>query len=181
VPTVKKLADEELARQQKLGAQSCRGLLGSPDLGILGGDRHAKRVFDEVLAREKEMSGAWAVFYHSYNTPAIVYEVQAAVARVLFRFSARHGTLPRILMKPFAKIPDAAAAVKTFPTWSDNDHNQQWKSVGISCTTSCVSTDSEPLATPTQAFLRGYQGAPDINVQGKLENLLQDCGWPRQR
>jgi len=70
VPTVKKLADEELARQQKLGAQSCRGLLGSPDLGILGGDRHAKRVFDEVLAREKEMSGAWAVFYHSYNTPA---------------------------------------------------------------------------------------------------------------
>merc|ERR550525_1404797 len=102
----------------------------------------------------------------------MVYEVQASIARVLFRFGARHGVLPRLLKKPFEKIPDAAAMLKAFPTWPDQDHNPAFKAVGICCSTSLVSTD--PEATPTQVFLHGY-AASAVSI-AVLEKLLRDCG-----
>merc|ERR1712056_160784 len=94
---------------------------------------------------------------------------------VLFRFSAKHGVLPRLLKRPFDKIPDAAAMLAAFPTWPDQDHNPAFKSVGICCSTSLVSRD--PEATPTQVFLGGYgASAVDIKV---VEKLLSDCGTPK--
>jgi len=151
---------------------------GSPDFSPVSHHAHAHKLFEEMLTREKKMCGEWVVFYHSYNSPAIIYELNAAIGRVLFNFRSQHACLPRILKAPFSKLPDAEAAMKAFPSWPDNDHNQTWKSVGISCTTSLVSTD--PEATPTHVFLSGYQGAPDIGVQGKLEKLLGDCGTPKK-
>merc|ERR1719163_477993 len=108
---IPRLEASEVAKQQGLGAQSCRGV-GRPDLSPLCGHVHGEKVFREMLARERALCGEWVAFYHSYNSPALVYEVQAAVARVLFNFGARHGVLPRLLKKPFDKIPDAAAMLK---------------------------------------------------------------------
>lgn len=164
-------ADTEVLEQRRRGGQSCRGI-GQPDLSPLGGDPHALRVFRELLGRERALAGAWAAFYHSYNSPALVYEVQATVAKVLFRFSAQHGSLPRLLKKPFDKLQDAAAVLKAFPTWPDQDHNSAFKAVGICCSTSLVSTD--PEATPTQVFLQGY-AASTVSI-AVLEKLLRDCG-----
>jgi len=103
---------------------------------------------------------------------ALVYEVQAAIAGVLFKFSARHGCLPRLLKAPFADLPDAAAMLKAFPTWPDQDHNPAFKRVGICVTTSLVSPD--PEATPTHVFLNGY-AASNVSI-AVLEKLLRDCG-----
>merc|ERR1739844_316988 len=106
----------------------------------------------------------------------MIYEVQAAIAKVLFKFGARHGVLPRLLKKPFEKIPDAAAMLAAFPTWPDQDHNPAFKSVGICCSTSLVSRD--PEATPTEVFLSGY-GASMVNIS-VVEKLLADCGTPKK-
>jgi len=162
----------DVAEQAGYGAQSCRGLASSPDLSPLGGDTHAVRVFKQMLAREYAMAGDWVAFYHSYNSSAMVYEVQASIARVLFKFGAKHGSLPRLLKKPFEKVPDAPAMLKAFPTWPDQDHNPAFKAVGICATTSLVSLD--PEATPTQVFLAGY-AASLVNIK-VLEKLLMDCG-----
>ena len=54
------------------------------------------------------MCGEWAVFYHSYSAAALLYEVQAAVAAVLFRFKSSFAVMPRLLLKGFNDIPDAA-------------------------------------------------------------------------
>lgn len=35
---------------------------------------------------------------------ALLYEVQAAVAAVLFRFKSKYSSLPRLLVKPFLKV-----------------------------------------------------------------------------
>jgi len=161
-----------VAKQQEYGAQSCRGLKGGPDLSPLGGHVHGEKVFREMLARERALCGEWVAFYHSYNSPALVYEVQAAIAGVLFNFSARHGCLPRLLKAPFADLPDAPAMLKAFPTWADRDLNPAFKSVGICVTTSLVSPD--PEATPTNVFLTGY-AASSISIS-VLEKLLRDCG-----
>mmetsp|Transcript_95132 Transcript_95132/g.188467 ORF Transcript_95132/g.188467 Transcript_95132/m.188467 type:complete len:594 (+) Transcript_95132:96-1877(+) len=170
------LLDAEFITQQRtFGAQSCRGL-SSPDLSPLGGNKHAVKVFRQMLARETALAGEWACFYHSYNSPALVYEVQAAVAKVLFNFGARHGVLPRLLKSSFEHIPDAAAMLKAFPTWPDQDHNVNFKRVGICCSTSLASPD--PEATPTHMFMQGYGvSVVGINV---VEKLLADCGTPRK-
>jgi len=172
--TLEPLDEDFVVQQRALGAQSCRGV-ASPDLSPLGGDTHAVKLFKRMFAKETDMAGEWACFYHSYNTPALIYEVQAAVAKVLFKFGAKHGVLPRLQKRPFEKIPDAAAMLKAFPTWPDQDHNHAFKSVGICCSTSLVSHD--PEATPTQVFLHGY-GVSTVGVE-IVEKLLVDCGTPK--
>lgn len=174
--TTAEVLDKDFVKKQNAhGAQSCRGL-GKPDLRPLVGNPHATKVFEQMLEKEKMMAGEWACFYHSYNTPALVYEVQAAVAKVLFRFGAQYGVLPRLLKKPFEKISDAGEMLKAFPSWPDQDHNQAFKNVGICVSTSLVSTD--PEATPTQVFLGGY-GVSVVGVE-VVEKLLADCGTPKE-
>jgi len=173
--TLDRLDDDFIAQQRTLGAQSCRGL-SSPDLSPLGGNKHAIKVCKQMLAREAALAGEWACFYHSYNSPALVYEVQAAIAKVLFNFGAKHGVLPRLLKASFERIPDAAAMLKAFPTWPDQDHNVAFKQVGICCSTSLASPD--PEATPTHTFMHGY-GASAVGIE-VVEQLLRDCGTPRK-
>lgn len=171
-PATNRLPTDEFHAQCRLGAQSCRGITGKPNLAPLGGNQHALRVFNRMLARERELAGDWGVLYHSYNSPALIYEVQAAIAKILFHFSAKHGALPRLLKQPFEDIPDAPAMLRAFPTWPDKDHNPAFKQVGLCCTTSLVSPD--PEATPTQVFLTGY-AASTVSI-AVLEKLLSDCG-----
>jgi hypothetical protein len=167
----------DLTRQRELGAQTSRGLQGWPSFAGAFARKpqfaaHAEQAFGELLNREMQMAGEWAVFYHLYNTSALVYEVQAAIASVLFKFGNSYGSLPRLLKEPFRKLQDAAAVVDAFPRWPDNDHNPEFKGVGICCTTSLVAPD--PEATPTEFFLNGY-GVMTVGVE-VLEKLLTDCG-----
>lgn len=163
------LQSSEITAQKHLGAQSRRG--GVPaELSML--IPFAQKLFQEMLSREGRMAGEWGVFYHSFSTPAFVYEVQAAVAKVLFGFGSEYCSLPRLLKQPFEALPDASAVLKTFPSWPDKDHNPSFKKVGICCSTSLVSSD--PEATPTQVFVQGY-GASQVGVD-VLCKLLQDCG-----
>merc|ERR1711972_967591 len=95
-----------VAAQQKKGEQSLRKT--KRDFGpLVSNDKHGTKCFDEMLKNEKEFCGEWVVFYHSYSCAAILYEVQAAVGSVLFRFKAEFAGLPRILAHGFKKIPDA--------------------------------------------------------------------------
>jgi len=155
-------------------AQSLRGV-DRPDFSPLGHDRHALRLFEEMLTRESKMADKWVVMYHSYTSSALVYEVQAALAGVLFNFGAQYGSLPRLLKEPFTSLPDAKAVIKAFPSWPQRDCSPEFKSVGICCSTSLVSHD--PEATPTEVFLGGY-AASTVSIS-VLEKLIQDCGLRR--
>lgn len=125
-----------------------------------------------MLDREKKLSADWAVFYHSYNSPALIYEVQAALASVLFHFQSQHGVLPRLLKAPFDGLPDAPSVLRAFPTWPDRDHSPAFKSVGICVSTSLLSKD--PEAPPLACFLAGY--AASVVDASVLKKLLTDCG-----
>jgi len=155
-------------------AQSMRGLnvplqhLLSP----LQSNQHALARFQEMLTREEKMASDWVVMYHSYTSSALVYEVQAAIANVLFRFGSKYGPLPRLLKAPFADLPDARAVIKAFPSWWERDCCDAFKRVGICCSTSLLSKD--PEATPTEVFLQGYS-ASTVTI-AVVEKLLQDCG-----
>mmetsp|Transcript_61820 Transcript_61820/g.75788 ORF Transcript_61820/g.75788 Transcript_61820/m.75788 type:complete len:556 (-) Transcript_61820:131-1798(-) len=161
-----------VASQKKLGPQSLRKQ--KKDYGpIVSKDEHGRKCFDEMLKNEKEFCGEWVVFYHSYSSAALLYEVQAAVAKVLFRFKAEFAALPRLLCAPFHHIPTAKRMLEEFPKWKDQDHNQAFKLVGLCGTSSLLADDSE--APAKSYFLSGYSVGP---LEGVLEKLLESCGVP---
>merc|ERR1719440_1499904 len=137
-------------------------------------DKHGKKCFDDMLKMEEEFCGEWVVFYHSYSCAAILYEVQAAVASVLFGFKAEFAGLPRILAHGFKHIPDAEKMLKEFPKWKDQDHNPAFKAVGLCGTSSLLAPDSE--APAKSVFLMGYSVGC---LKGVLEKLLESCGVPK--
>jgi hypothetical protein len=167
------VADKTIAEQVALGAQSRRKQ--GYNLGPVGKDPHAKNCFDKMLSREKQLCGEWAVFYHSYSFAALLYEVQAAVAAVLFRFKSEFATLPRLLKAPFRDLPDVEALLKLFPKMPSRDHDPRFRGVAISGTSALLAPDSE--APPTSVFLHGYSCA-DLSFFGVLESLLESCGVP---
>eukprot|EP00760_Papus_ankaliazontas_P001921 PhM_4_TR10735/c0_g2_i1/m.81976 len=175
VPT---LSSAEIAEQSKRGAQSKRGQK-SIDFGpAVSKDKHGKMCFEKMLEREQHLAGEWAVFYHSYSFAALLYEVQASVAAVLFRFQSQYGTLPRLLKEPFGDLPDADALLALFPKLSSRDHDPKYRSVAICGTSSALAEDSE--APPKRVFLQGYSCA-DLSFTGVLESLLASCGVPAAR
>lgn len=162
-----------VAKQKKFGAQSLRKQ--KRDYGpIVSKDPHGKMCFDEMLKMEEEFAGEWVVFYHSYSCAAILYEVQAAVGSVLFRFKAEFAGLPRILAHGFKHIPDAARMLEEFPKWPDQDHNPAFKAVGLCATSSLLAKDAE--APAKSVFLAGYSVG---TLEGVLEKLLQAVGVPK--
>lgn len=163
--------DGEKAAQQALGGQTSRGGV-TFDLSALGGNEHAQRMFHTMREREERLCPEWVVFYHSYNSAALIYELQASIAEILFHYNARRGSLPRLLMEPFYGLPNAKAMMARFPSWPDRDHNQEFKNVGICTSTSLITKD--PEATPVQVFLQGY-GASAVTAE-HIEKLLSDCG-----
>lgn len=127
-----------------------------------------------MLENERRRAAEWACFYHSYSEAALIYEVQAAIASVLFGYGSRWGALPRLLRGRFAECPDAPTMMRIFPSWKDQDHNDCFKSVGL-CGTTNLLDGSQPEAPPTAVFLNGYSvGCP--GAAALTEGVLTTCG-----
>merc|ERR550537_1050253 len=139
-------------------------------------DVHGTQCFNEMLDNEAEFCGEFVVFYHSYSCAAILYEVQAAVGSVLFRFKAEFAGLPRILGHGFKHIPDSKRMLEEFPKWKDRDHNPAFKAVGLCATSSLLAPDSE--APAKSVFLMGYSVG---SLGGVLEKLLESCSVPKAK
>jgi hypothetical protein len=183
------------AKQKALGPQSLRGGGGErPEpFQMLDGNSnaHAKSCFQDLLMTEGKMCEEWAVFYHSYSFSALIYEVQAALAAVLFGFRSQNGTLPRILVKEFEKFPDASALKNSFkgvaisspsgPKNSDEYHDgkQEYMSVGLSVMCSLLAYG--PEASPTADFCKGYTDSWDPDLLEALKKLFETCCVPSSK
>lgn len=129
------------------------------------------------MKMKKKLCGEFAVFYHSYSLAALLYEVQASVAAVLFRFRSQYTSLPRLLKSHFDEIPDAPTLMELFPSFG-TDHNKKMRGVCICASTSLVAQD--PEATPKDIFLMGYS-CSDVEFTKILENLLKSCGVAKKK
>jgi hypothetical protein len=170
-----------LSAQAALGPQSKRPhKSATPKLGyMVEKDDHGTYCFMRMLENEERLCGEFAVFYHSYSLAALLYEVQAAVAAVLFRFRSNFASLPRLLKAPFEDVPDAPALLKLFNSKlssGSRDHDPRFRAVGICATTTLLGPD--PEAPPTTVFLAGYS-CGDLSFMGVLEQLLIGCSLPK--
>mmetsp|Transcript_72690 Transcript_72690/g.225808 ORF Transcript_72690/g.225808 Transcript_72690/m.225808 type:complete len:508 (+) Transcript_72690:68-1591(+) len=169
----------EVTRQRELGPQSKRGGASQHPFKVLDDNPHAQECFAKFGQNEMRLCGEWAVFYHSYSFAALVYEVQAAVGSVLFRFRSQYATLPRILVHEFNEIPDAWALVERFSSefaHQKRDHHPSFRRVALSVMCSLASTG--PEACVAMVFIAGYS-CKDLSFRAVLESLLEKCYVPK--
>ncbi|CAK0804963.1 unnamed protein product [Prorocentrum cordatum] len=67
-------------------------------LMVLQNSEHATRCFATMAHHEEVLCEEWAVFYYAYLYAALIYELQAAVAAVLYQLPSVQSTLPRTLV-----------------------------------------------------------------------------------
>lgn len=175
------LPGPDISQQLEFGPQSKRGGATDHPFKVLEGNPHAKECFKKFEQNEAKLCGEWAVFYHSYSFAALIYEVQAAVGSVLFRFRSQYAPLPRLLVKDFAEIPDAPCLAdrfqKEFAT-NKRDHHPSFRRVAVSCMCSLSSTG--PEACTAMVFIAGYS-CKDLSFRSVLENLLEVCYVPKPK
>eukprot|EP00927_Polykrikos_kofoidii_P067486 TRINITY_DN62977_c0_g1_i1.p1 TRINITY_DN62977_c0_g1~~TRINITY_DN62977_c0_g1_i1.p1 ORF type:complete len:638 (-),score=78.15 TRINITY_DN62977_c0_g1_i1:110-2023(-) len=182
-PTPMDEAGGRVFRQQHLGPQSKRGEASQFQLDVLSDRDHAKQCFEELAQREKELCGEWAVFYHSYTEAALLYEVQAAVAKILYGFPNELASLPRIRQHEFSDIPDAPTLKERFRTefskFKTKDHHDDFRAVAISVMCSLVSLG--PEVSPPVCFVMGYNHSDDpVDLRLLIESILVALVTPKE-
>eukprot|EP00954_Amorphochlora_amoebiformis_P030631 1394953-Amorphochlora_amoeboformis.AAC.1 len=161
--------------QKERGAQSLRGkgqerwkrvkaFLESESRRV----RHKEDSFFEMIDREEKFAGQFAVFYHSYSHASFIYELNSALAHVLFGFESLN-PLPRLRLAPFYTVPDAKVMQFLLEDRWKSDGYYEFRNAGISAVTSLVSKDTE--ATPVDVWDHGYQAGCCRSV---LDDLIED-------
>eukprot|EP01060_Flectonema_neradi_P021540 TRINITY_DN2925_c0_g3_i1.p1 TRINITY_DN2925_c0_g3~~TRINITY_DN2925_c0_g3_i1.p1 ORF type:complete len:614 (+),score=103.67 TRINITY_DN2925_c0_g3_i1:64-1842(+) len=167
---------KEQKKQRSLGAQSCRGMTRkqlSEQLSRSSVSQHSKQCFDKMLAREYEHCGTHVVFYHSYSYAALMYETQAAIARVLYGLAPGFAALPRLLKEPYLGKPHLTTLVEQFASMGQQDHDPGFRQVAISVSVSLLAPSSE--APPTSVFEQGYS-CSDLSFSGIMNKLFTELG-----
>eukprot|EP00927_Polykrikos_kofoidii_P036216 TRINITY_DN30596_c0_g1_i1.p1 TRINITY_DN30596_c0_g1~~TRINITY_DN30596_c0_g1_i1.p1 ORF type:complete len:479 (+),score=55.93 TRINITY_DN30596_c0_g1_i1:201-1637(+) len=165
-------------RQRRFGAQSLRGGALQHQLDVLNFNPHAMRCFEQFAKRESDLVEDFAVFYHSFAHAALLYEVQAAIASLVFGYSAVNGPLPRLLRKPFARVPNAEALIQMFEgemAQGKKDHDERYREVAISAMCSLVSLGPE-VSTPVIFLHTGYGHNDRPPYLAVLQGVLIACG-----
>eukprot|EP00927_Polykrikos_kofoidii_P044232 TRINITY_DN38254_c0_g1_i1.p1 TRINITY_DN38254_c0_g1~~TRINITY_DN38254_c0_g1_i1.p1 ORF type:complete len:747 (-),score=121.37 TRINITY_DN38254_c0_g1_i1:164-2404(-) len=175
-------APAEVLRQKKLGPQSKRGDAPQFQLNTLDIFPHAKACFEQFAVHEEKLCPECAVFYHSYSYAALIYEVQAAVAAVLFRFRSQFSPLPRLLFDDFNDTPTVDVLMEKFKTRfakDQRDHDPEYRAVAISTMVSLCAMG--PECSPPIFFLSGYaEGCADMSFRSVLDHLLEACFVPKK-
>lgn len=132
----------------------------------------AAACFERMVQREQEMDDDFCVFYHHYNGAALLYEVQAEIARYAFDLPDTFAPLPRVLLGHFTnatleKLKLSYAAIK------GQDHDPWFRSLAISASPTLFAFGSE--APPLRCFRQGY--GCGVSFRELITNLLKDVCW----
>mmetsp|Transcript_4418 Transcript_4418/g.7623 ORF Transcript_4418/g.7623 Transcript_4418/m.7623 type:complete len:475 (-) Transcript_4418:140-1564(-) len=167
--------------QDSIPCQSLRSIAGKTPsaaeqiLNEIGTDNvaaYAAICFERMLEREQELEGEFFVFYHSYNAAALMYEVQAELARMLYDLPDGFAPLPRIKEKDFAG-KNAAGLKAMLSRRGVQDHDPGYRLVGLSVSVTLFAFGSE--APPLRCFRHGY-GCMDVQFRQLLADLLVEAG-----
>lgn len=129
-----------------------------------------------MVEREQELASDFVCFYHSYNTSALVYEVQAELARAAFGLPNEAPPLPRLLKGPYAKEPTLAGLKESFKGMAGQDHNPAFRALAICASLSLFGGNTE--APPLQCFSSGYAGGDPPNLGHLLRSLIKTVSSP---
>lgn len=143
------------------------------------GSNFATHCFMTMLRREQDFNKDYFVFYHSYSFSHIVYELNSVLASLAYNgMSKNFPPLPRLLLKPFADMPEMSMLIERFKSMVEKDHNEKYRKLAICASTSLFATTSE--APPTTVFTQGYS-CTDLNFRSLISACLESCKIPAAR
>ena len=160
----------------QLGSVDARSW-GHPPVSSASVAAAARCCFLSMVRREQEFPDH-VVFYHSYNAPALLYEVRAELARTLYSLPDDTAPLCRLLQSPFKRIPNMDYLLKVFPGMPGQDADTDYQAVAICATVSLFGGDSE--APPLSSFAAGYCATGGI-LRKVLISLLTELGASQVR
>merc|ERR1719198_1742548 len=123
-----------------------------------------------MLQREQELDGEFCVFYHFYNSAALIYEVTAEIARCAYGLPDKFAPLPRVQARHF-EGSSLEGLKSSFKGMAGQDHNTEFRKLAISASPTLFSFGSE--APPLHCFRHGY-GCGDVSFRGLLTGLLEE-------
>jgi len=129
---------------------------------------YAAHQFSTMLSREQDLDGEFICLYHSYSLSAIMYEVQAVIARQIYGLSSDLPPVPR-LSTVESGICRTLAALKGL---GGKDANPNFQALGLSSSCSIFASGSE--APPLTCF-QGH--CPGSTGGCKQEWSWQFCEW----
>mmetsp|Transcript_18724 Transcript_18724/g.41774 ORF Transcript_18724/g.41774 Transcript_18724/m.41774 type:complete len:522 (-) Transcript_18724:155-1720(-) len=169
---------------QSKPCQSLRTLIGQKTpasqliLDTIGADdisAYAAICFERMLEREQELEGEFCVFYHSYNAAAVLYEVQAEIARRVWDLPDSFAPIPRVKAKDF--IGKTIPGLKAVAQSKVGDHDPGYRLCGLSVSVSLFANQSS--APPITCFHQGY-GSTDVYFREILRDLIVEAGSVRK-
>lgn len=126
----------------------------------------------------------WTVFYHVYSSNALLYEVNAAMANILFGYGAERAPLPRLLFHCHSDNADESTADEA-PNMhyheaklASCDPHYELNAKSIKALRSLLVEG--PEANIPECFVGALGQQQDtISHRHLLNELLADCGVPR--
>eukprot|EP00419_Tripos_fusus_P054588 CAMPEP_0172806666 /NCGR_PEP_ID=MMETSP1075-20121228/6499_1 /TAXON_ID=2916 /ORGANISM="Ceratium fusus, Strain PA161109" /LENGTH=346 /DNA_ID=CAMNT_0013645493 /DNA_START=194 /DNA_END=1234 /DNA_ORIENTATION=- len=132
---------------------------------------YAAVCFEQMLQREQQLEHEFCVFYHSFNGAALLYEVQAEIARCAFGLPDQFAPLPRIFASHFHGV-HIDQLKSCADSASRRDHDPAFRALGLSTSVTLFAFGSE--APPLHCFRHGY-GLFDLSFRGLLVQVLFDA------
>ena len=134
---------------------------------------HYINSFKHMLKRENMYSnGEYAVFYHSYAYPHILFDLQTAIVELLYGLEPDiNRVIPRLIGIPFKTVTIDNIKKDLSMSNKKNNHDIGIRKVLISATCSLFANNE---IDNFNVFETGYSCA-DVNYMSILENLIITC------
>jgi len=132
---------------------------------------YAAHQFQAMLRREQDLHADYVCFYHSYSFAALLYELNAEIARTLFGLAVDFPPLPR-LSRVACKKCNSKGGLQRLRQLGGEDHDPEFRGVGLSASCSLFAFSSE--APPLNCFQQGYS-CMDLSFRGLLIATLTEC------
>eukprot|EP00931_Biecheleriopsis_adriatica_P086193 TRINITY_DN60905_c0_g1_i1.p1 TRINITY_DN60905_c0_g1~~TRINITY_DN60905_c0_g1_i1.p1 ORF type:complete len:542 (-),score=112.58 TRINITY_DN60905_c0_g1_i1:68-1651(-) len=120
--------------------------------------------FEQMLRQEQELEKEFCVFYHSYNAAALIYEVQAEIARYAFGMEDKFAPLPRIFQQHFIGV--TIDDLRNSEGAKHADSLPSFRKLAICASPTIFAFGSE--APPLRCFRHGY------GIPAPLRDLTRD-------
>lgn len=137
---------------------------------------HVQDAFREMMHQEVQHSRTHVFFYHSFGAVGVIYDIGAALARVVFpEYAANEDTaqalLPRTDRSRFNNR-SVERVKKHFLKWFGSDGHRDFQAMGMSSVLNSLKPDTE--ATVVEFFKANY--SVGTSLDGPLDELLTRFG-----
>lgn len=137
---------------------------------------HVQGAFREMMRQELDHSRTHVFFYHSFGAVGVIYDIGAALARVVFpEYAADEDTkqavLPRTDRSRFNNR-SVRRVKRHFQKWFYSDGNRDFQAMGMSSVLNALKPDAE--ATVVEYFKANYSVGTPLSVP--LDELLTRFG-----